>query len=583
MTGSGGWPLTVFLTPDLKPFYGGTYFPPEDRWGRPGFKTVLNEVARIYREHRGQVETSAGELTEHLQTLAHTSASPELLSPDLLRAAVGELGGRFDPRDGGFTPAPKFPPSGSISLLLRFHYAHPDDRILHMAELTLDKMAAGGMYDQLGGGFHRYSTDARWLVPHFEKMLYDNALLARAYLEAHQVTGKTDYARVARETLEYVLREMQGSEGGYYSSQDADSEGVEGKFFVWTKDEVTALLGDRAEAFCRFYDVTESGNWEEKNILNRLQPDSQEIDASSKELDGARRVLLEAREKRVKPGLDDKVLTSWNGLMIIAMARGFRILGEQKFLDSARSAARFAEETLFQDGRLLATYREGRAKLPAYLDDYAFLMAGLLELYESDFDIRWLDGASRLAKEMERLFWDDDRGGFFFTGSDHESLIMRSKSGYDGAIPAGNAVAATYLLKLATYTGISDYQRRAQETLHTFHSQMRRSPAGFAQMLSALDYYLATKREIAVVGSETAPATREALTRIWGLFTPNESIALLDTAWPHREEVEKKVPLLTGKTPGDGQPRFYVCENYTCQAPTENLDEVIEALRPGLD
>ena len=579
LTGSGGWPLTVFLTPDLRPFYGGTYFPPEDRWGRPGFKTVLTEVARLYREHRAQVETTAEELTEHLQKMAHISATPELLSTDLLRAAVRELAGRFDPRDGGFTPAPKFPPSGSISLLLRFHHTHGDDESLQMAKLTLDKMAAGGMYDHLGGGFHRYSTDTRWLVPHFEKMLYDNALLARAYLEAYQMTGASPYARVARETLQYVLREMQGPEGGYYSSQDADSEGVEGKFFGWTRREVSQLLGDRAEAFCKFYDVTESGNWEGSNILNRLQSHSPDLDADSDLLAEGRRILFESREKRVKPGRDDKVLTSWNGLMIIAMARGYRILGEEEFLSSAQRAARFAKDTLFREGRLLATYRAGRAKLPAYLDDYAFLMGGLIELYESDFDIGWLDEASRLAKDMERLFWDTDRGGFFFTGSDHESLILRSKSGFDGAIPAGNAVAAYYLLKLATYTGVSDYQNLGQKTLHAFHSQMRRSPSGFAQMLCAVDYYLAAKREVAVVGSESAPATREALRRIWRLFTPHEAVALLDPAWPHREEVEQKVPLLQGKTLADGRPRFYVCENYTCRAPTESLDVVIDALR----
>ena len=579
MTGSGGWPLTVFLTPDLKPFYGGTYFPPDDRFGRPGFSSVLNEVARIYGEHRGQVETTAEQLTAHLQTLGQTSASAELLSPNLLRDAVRELAGRFDPRDGGFTPAPKFPPSGAISLLLRFHHTHGDEDALQMAELTLQKMGAGGMYDQLGGGFHRYSTDARWLVPHFEKMLYDNALLVPAYLEAYQVTGKAEYRRVATETLEYVLREMQGPEGGYYSSQDADSEGVEGKFFVWRKKEVEALLGDRSETFCNYYDVTEGGNWEETNILNRLLSDSQDIDPSSDELSEGRRILLEAREQRIKPGLDDKVLTSWNGLMIIAMARGFRVLGDQKFLDSAAKTARFARETLVKDGRLLATYREGRAKLPAYLDDYAFLMGGLLELYQSDFDIAWLDEATRLAEEMVRLFWDENHGGFFFTGSDHESLIMRSKTGYDGAIPAGNAVAASYLLKLATYSGQSDFEARGQETIHAFHAQMSRSPSGFAQMLAALDYYLGAKREVAVVGSASAATTKDALAKIWGLFTPNEAVALLDPSWPHRNEVEQKVPLLTGKTPANGEPRFYLCENYACQAPTENLEDVLAALR----
>ena len=368
MTGSGGWPLTVFLTPLLKPFYGGTYFPPDDRWGRPGFKAVLTELARVYEQERGRIQEASEALTERLQTLSSTTRSAEILTHAVIGRAARELAARFDAREGGFSAAPKFPPSGSLSLLLHHYRTSRDPDDLQMVELTLDKMAAGGMYDQLGGGFHRYSTDKRWLVPHFEKMLYDNALLVPVYLEAHQVTGKSEYRRIAHECLEWVLREMQDDTGGYYSTQDADSEGVEGKFYVWSKDEVSELLGDDVQQFCEAYDVTDDGNWEGSNILHLPEG----LSTWSAKLDTARGQLLAARDQRIHPGLDDKVLTSWNALMVIAMARGYRVLGDARFLDSARRAVGFIESTLYDGERLLATYRNGRARLNAYLDDYAF-------------------------------------------------------------------------------------------------------------------------------------------------------------------------------------------------------------------
>ncbi len=579
MTGSGGWPLTVFLTPELEPFYGGTYFPPEDRWGRPGFETVLREIARVYREDRSRVRETSTALTERIQNLAVAPSSREIMTRSLIHQAARELALRFDSREGGFSPAPKFPPSGAISLLLRYHAASRDPDALAMVELTLDKMAAGGMYDHLGGGFHRYSTDAVWLVPHFEKMLYDNALLARVYLEAYQVTRKDDYARVARETLEWVLREMQGEEGGYFSTQDADSDGVEGKFYVWSEEEVKRLLGDRADEFCRVYDVSRGGNWEGENILHRpLGFSSGELDLE-KRLREARAILLRERERRVHPGLDDKVLTSWNGLMIIAMARGYRVLGDEKFLMSARKAARFIEERMEAGGRLLATFRSGRAHLKAYLDDYAFLLGAYVELFESDFDPHWLARANTLASQLEALFLDrrDESGsGFFFTGSDHETLISRTKSGYDGAIPSGNAMAATYLLKLAEYTGSREQASLAASTLRAFHAQMERSPSAFAQMLAAVDHYLGPKRELVLVGNADASATEEALRRLWRRFAPDLALVLVDPSAPRPEAT----PLLEGKSPGPdpGKPRFYLCEEFACQAPTDDLDAVEAAL-----
>jgi uncharacterized protein YyaL (SSP411 family) len=575
MTGSGGWPLTVFLTPELEPFYGGTYFPPEDRWGRPGFATVLREIARIYREERPRVRETSKAMAERIQSLAAIPESREILTRTLVGKAARELAMRFDPREGGFSPAPKFPPSGAISLLLRYHASSRDPDALAMVELTLDKMAAGGMYDHLGGGFHRYSTDAVWLVPHFEKMLYDNALLARAYLEAYQVTRKEDYARIARETLEWMLREMQGEEGGYYSTQDADSEGVEGKFYVWSEDEVRKLLGDRADEFCRTYDVTRSGNWEGENILHRPEGFTSGDPAREERLSDARAILLREREKRIHPGLDDKVLTSWNGLAFIAMARGYRVLGDEKFLASARKAARFLEERMEDDGRLLATYRSGRARFKAYLDDYAFLLGGYVELFESDFDPHWLSRAKALASQLETLFRDEIGAGFYFTGSDHEKLISRTKSGYDGAIPSGNAMAATYLLKLAEYTGSREQESLAAETLRAFHAQMERSPSAFAQMLAAVDHYLGTKRELVVVGSAGSLATRSALRRLWSRYSPDLALLLLDPAGPRLS-----TELVEGKTPGPDPetPRFYLCESYACQAPTDDLAAVEAAL-----
>ena len=590
MTGSGGWPMTVFLTPSLKPFWGGTYFPPDDRWGRPGFRTVLTDIARVYREERDKVEDSAEALTERIQSLARVPKSGELLDREPIRAVARELGARFDSREGGFSQAPKFPPSGALSLLLSYYDEHRDPDTLAMAELTLSKMAGGGMYDQLGGGFHRYATDDRWLVPHFEKMLYDNALLVPVYLDAFRITGKEVYATTARETLDWVLREMQSEEGGYYSTLDADSEGEEGKFYVWSKQEIDELLGSDAELFSRAYDVTASGNWEGKNILNLPRPLTElaekegiEPEALSEQLAPARQTLLETRNERVWPGLDDKVLTSWNGLMIRAMTRGFRVLGESRFLDSARKAARFVSDRLYEDGRLAATWRNGRAKHKGYLDDYAFLLGGLVELYASDFDITWLEWANDLADALRELFWDDGAGGFFFTGADHETLITRSKTGYDGALPSGNGMAATYLFALSVYTGSPEQTRLARDTLRAFQAQFVRSPSGFTQMIAALDFYLADKRELAIVGSQKGAS--EALSRLWRLYTAHTTIALLDTDSERSESVAEKVPLLAGKTPGEDptRPRFYLCRDYACQAPTDDLDGVVTELRAALE
>jgi len=511
MTQHGGWPLTVFLTPDLKPFFGGTYFPPADRMGMSGFPTVLEAVADAYANRRDQIENVANDLTEHLGRQATAGGSTQILDADLVDEAVDELRRRFDPVHGGFSPAPKFPHSTTISLLLRAANAGDDDEPLSMATLTLDKMAAGGMYDHIGGGFHRYSTDAEWLVPHFEKMLYDNALLAGVYIEAYQSTGDAEYARVAGQTLDWVLREMQGPDGGYYSTLDADSEGEEGKFYVWSRQEVDGHLGESAAELCAVYDIAATGNWEGKNIANLRRPRKEllagiaaqtgsAIEEVEESVQRSLAILLEARAQRPRPGLDDKVLTDWNGLMIAAMCAGYRVLGDDRYLASAQRAGDFILCAMMPDGRLLHTYREGRSRLLAYLDDYANMVGALQELYACTFDVKWLGQARALADQMLDLFWNEAEASFSFTGFDHEELIAHLRPGHDGATPSGNAVATTVLQRLATLTGESVYADRAAATLCTFQSQIGRSPSAFSQMLLALDYYLREPKEIALVG-----------------------------------------------------------------------------------
>ena len=579
MTGHGGWPLTVFLTPELAPFFGGTYFPPEDRGGMPGFRNLLRHVEESYRQRRGEVDAMGGRLREQLRLAQRQLRTPELLGPEVIQHGARQLLERFDPVYGGFSDAPKFPHPTTIQLLLRRAHDWGDDELMTAATSTLKQMAAGGIYDHLAGGFHRYATDRRWLVPHFEKMLYDNALLAMAYLEGYQATEDVEFARVAAETLDWVERDMQDKGGGYYSTLDADSEGVEGKFYIWSAAQVATLLGSDAEEFCRLYDVSATGNWEGHNILNRsrslLEP-GLEIDAEAcSRMASCRTTLLEARQRRVSPALDDKVLADWNGLMIGAMVCGYRVLDDRRYLRSAERAANFVLHHMIRDDRLLHTYRSGHSKLLAYLDDYANMVAATLQLYEATFELSWLGHARHLADRMLELFWDSADDGFFFTGSDHEQLLVRTKSGHDGATPSGNAMAATVLQRLTTLTGEAGYARRGADTLRGFHAQIRRVPAGFPQMLLALHYYLRSPREIAVLGSADDPATTQALRQLWLQYAPNDLIVQLDPDDGQRSEIEAAVPLWIGKTAPPPGPIFYVCHDYTCQAPTSSLEEVL--------
>jgi uncharacterized protein len=506
MSGSGGWPMSVFLTPDLKPFFAGTYFPPDDRYGRPGFQNLLRQLADYWQNRREDVHKAANHAALTLAQYSSLQSEGGEIAPDLVPAAVQAMTRDFDPVHGGFGGAPKFPPSMRLTLMLREYRRSPDERLLNVVTTTLDRMARGGIYDQVGGGFHRYSVDQHWLVPHFEKMLYDNALLAPVYLDSFQTTGNEYHARIGREVLEYVLREMtdpgtrEAGGGGFYSTLDADSEGHEGKFYVWSPEEVAAVLGaEDGSLFCQVYNITPGGNFEGKSIPNLIERSVEAqaaglgTDSSAlwTRLDGLRERLREARSHRVWPGLDDKVLTAWNGLMIRAFAAGYRVLGDERYRAAAERAADFVLSTLQQDGRLLRTYRNGEARLNGYLEDYAFMTVALLDLHESTGESRWQAEAERLLETMNEQFWDKSGGGYFFTSHGHEALIARMKSNEDGAIPSGNSMAALALVRLAHLTGRAEYRERADRLLSSYAEMMQRAPAAFPNMLLAADLYRA--------------------------------------------------------------------------------------------
>lgn len=499
MTHSGGWPMSVFLTPELKPFYAGTYFPPEDRWGRPGFKTLLNEIARAWRERRPTLEEQAERITDAVAQFTSGGEGQGAVSASLVQGAVEKMAQGFDPKHGGFGSAPKFPPSMRVELFLRRHASEGDARLLRMAELTLDRMARGGMYDQVGGGFHRYSVDERWLVPHFEKMLYDNALLSRVYPLAYEQTGNWYYGRVAREIFDYVLREMTHPDGGIYSTTDADSEGEEGKFFVWSRAEVVEVLGkEDGDLFSRIYDVTPRGNFEGHNIPNLISKGLDEW-ASELHTDGPgldarlapmRRALWESREKRVHPLLDDKILSGWNGLMIRALAEGYRVFHDDRYREAAERAADFVLTRMRDGDRLLRSFREGKAHLNAYQEDYAFMAAGLLDLHLATDAPRWRDEGLALIDVMDARCWDETSGSYFFTTHDHEQLIARARSLQDGATPSGNSMAAIALVRAARITGEERFRDRAARLLGLAAPQIDQMPAGFPNMVVAADEYL---------------------------------------------------------------------------------------------
>ncbi len=590
LTGRGGWPMSVFLTPQLEPFYGGTYWPDSPRGGMPGFDQVLAAVESAWRERREQVTQQAAELTQYLRGGTIRESGDTLLSDELLRNAAAAIQRSFDPQHGGFGGAPKFPHPMDLRLLLRAWRRWRSPAALEAVTVTLNKMAAGGIYDQLGGGFHRYSVDERWLVPHFEKMLYDNALLSGAYLDAFLATGVADFARVVRETLDYLLRDMTDPVGGIYSTEDADSEGEEGKFYVWTPDEIEAVVGsEAAQVFCYVYDVSDQGNFEQVNILNLPKSIDQsaqlrdwKADELRQRLAEWRKQLFDAREKRVRPALDDKVLVSWNGLAIDALAQAGAALGDLRYTAAATKAAEFILSQMRRpDGRLLHTWRRhensapGTARLDAYLDDYAALIGGLVSLYEATFDERLIDEAVSLADAMLEHFEDPADGGFFFTANDHEKLVARQKEWHDGATPSGNALAATALLRLAKLTGRADFLTAAEKTLRAAAGLMGRYPIAAGQMLAALDFYLGPTPEIVLL-AETSSDLTATLADLRRRFIPNRVVAACVCAGGENHSAALAT-IFAGKTPQQPPPTAYICENFSCQAPISGHDAVVAA------
>ena len=580
----GGWPMTVFLTPDQKPFFAGTYFPPEDRWGRPGFPTLLKKIADYWEKDQAGALSQAATLTARLQDGAH-APSPTTVGEAELDTAVTQFAEDFDAKHGGFGGAPKFPPATGLSLLLHCYHRTKDAHTLTMVRKTLDAMAAGGIYDHVGGGFARYSTDERWLVPHFEKMLYDNALLARVYVEAFQVTGDTNYRRVACETLDYILKEMTSSEGGFYSATDADSEGVEGKFFVWSPEEIRAAVqtDEDARRFCAYYDVTPAGNWEHQNVLHTPKP----LEAVAKELGIAVEELQEtiarvkpmvyaARAKRIPPGLDDKVITAWNGMMISAMAEAGRVFDVPRYRDAAQRASDFLLGSLSKpDGRLLRTYRAGTAHLDAYLEDYAYFAEGLIETYEAGGEERYLLAGVRLAERMLADFADGKHGGFFTTATGHEVLIMRSREGPDGATPSGNAVAASVLARLSYHVDRDDFRQAAAAAIRAYGRQIARYPRAFAKSLLVVDLLTSGPVEIALVGSPNDSGTASLRAAVSRIYLPNRMLA-------HRvpSQTATTHPLLQGKTLVGGKAALYVCRNFACRQPITDPADLPALLTP---
>lgn len=578
MTGSGGWPMTVFLTPDLVPFHAGTYFPPEDRMGMPGFPKVLMTVSEYYRTHReevGQIET---QVRHALNQMVEMTSSGQAFDPNILHRAFDQFEKQFDSVNGGFGRAPKFPNSMTLSFLLRYWNKTGEQKAIKMVETTLEKMASGGIYDHLGGGFHRYSVDERWLIPHFEKMLYDNGLLSWIYFEAYQATRKERYIQVGEEILAYVLREMQSPEGGFYSTQDADSEGEEGKFFVWTRDEIKEVLGkEKGTPFCAYYGVTAQGNFKKGlSVLNIAMPPKKvselygipipELETLFRE---SRTKLFIEREKRVRPGRDEKILTSWNGLMISGFLDGFKLTGKIQYLKAAKGAIQLILEGMRKQGRLMRVFNQGRWHVNGYSEDYAFFIQALIDSYEATFEMEYLKEAYDLNERMIHQFWDGKQGGFFFTGKENESLIARSKNIYDNAIPSANSVSLFNLIRLSYLSGEESLKHKAEQILRLFYGLFSEHPSGFAQMLSGYSFFL-NPEEFGIIGSKDDPRTASLLKEIFLAYLPNKILSFKD---PQGKGDQDWIPFLKDKE-AIGCPTAFICRDFTCLPPIRDPKEL---------
>jgi uncharacterized protein len=583
LTRHGGWPMTVFLTPDGAPFYGGTYFPPVPGRGMPSFQQVLLSLADAYENRRDEVLRSAEGVREYLQASIGAALPKTAVDTGLLDHAAESLMSELDRRFGGFGGAPKFPQAMNLEVLLRHHRRTGDRAALSGVEDTLRAMAQGGIYDQLGGGFARYSVDQYWLVPHFEKMLYDNALLSRLYLEAYQATGDEFYKRIAEETLDYVVRDMASPEGGFYSAEDADSEGEEGKFYVWTPEEIRSILGEEMARLAeRYWDVTVRGNFEGKNILYVPRPPAAvaaEFGISPEELweqiKEIRSKLCAAREQRIRPGRDEKILAAWNGLMLRSFAFAARVLKRGDYREVGERNAAFLLDKLRVDGRLRRSYKDGQARFNGYLEDHAMVADGLIALYEATFESRWLAEAASLADAILELFWDEEDRIFYDTPADHEELVTRPRDVYDSAAPSGTSVATDVLLRLSLLLDRDDYRQRAEAVLDSLSGGLEKLPGAFGRLLAALDFYLSRPREVAIIGNSASPDTQALVDAIYACYLPNKVVA---GRAPENEEAAQLVPLLADRPMRDGRATAYVCEGYACQNPTTDLEELARQL-----
>lgn len=602
-TGGGGWPMSVWMTPDLKPFVGGTYFPPKDAFGRPGFLTVLERIAAAWKDDEPKIRTQAAQITDQLQNFSVGRANPNAeLSASILSEGFKQMENRFDSREGGFGPAPKFPRPSELLFLfndaLRLGPESKDgQRAIEMATFTLEKMARGGIHDHLGGGFHRYAVDGEWHVPHFEKMLYDQAQLVEAYLIAYQITGRMEFADTARDILDYVLRDMTSPDGGFYSAEDADSyiragfkEKAEGAFYVWTANEIETALGkERAAAFDYVYGVEAKGNTSGegdphgelrgKNVLiqrHTIAEAAKKFEVSEEEmkkrLAASRESLFEIRAKRPRPHLDDKIITAWNGLMMTAFAKGYQVLGDEKYLTAANRSADFIRKNLYDQKTetLTRSWREGAAEIGGFAEDYAYLIRGLIDLYESGFDTARLAWATALQEKQDALFWDDKNGGYFSSTGKDPSVLLRMKEDYDGAEPSPNTISALNLLRLSHLLGDSALSEKAERTLKTLAGQMQQSPLATPMGLVALDAYLSPAEQIVIVGKKAAPETRKMLETVWEKFLPGAVWALIDDE-PNRGFFAKQAEFYGSVQAIDGKPTAYVCKNFICNLPTADL------------
>jgi len=602
-TGGGGWPMSVWLTPDLQPFFGGTYFPPENRWGHPGFRSILSQIADAWLKDRSQIVDSARNVVEQLRAQAVVAPSRAPIDDSVPNSGFYVFRRTFDTQLGGFGSAPKFPRPSVFNFLLRYWARTKNKEALDMVLLTLREMAKGGMYDQLGGGFHRYSVDERWFVPHFEKMLYDQAQLVMSYLEAFQITGDRQYSDVARRTLDYVLRDMTDREGGFYSAEDADSvinpeepnvKG-EGAFYIWTAEEIRDVVGEPGAAwFCYRYGVADGGNvandphgeFTGRNILfqsmtveETAQQFGKSLEEIQKGLAQAENLLLEARSKRVRPHLDDKILTSWNGLMISPFALAGAILDEPRYAAAAGTAAEFVISRLYdqQNGTLLRRYRQDEAAIPGFLDDYALFTQALLDLYETQFDLRHLELAVRLTEKQMELFEDRQNGGFFNSAAGDASLVMRMKEDYDGAEPSGNSIAIMNLLRLAQITNRATFRKSAEKTVAAFASRLSNVGAALPQMLAACEFLRSEPRQIVLIGEKSDPGTHDLLRTLYSHFVPHRMVLLVDSD-QMRRALAGWIPTIAEMNRLDGRATAYVCQDYACQLPVHETEDLARLL-----